>query len=114
MQHPEMEDRTMTKNNAAKVENEHGVDGNMWRKWNAQQRALFNGTYEDIMNVGVDLFVHPVTVQRKLSQEEFQVIAWNAAFTAAGILKKEFTSEITTYYGDQVIAVDEVKQRAVN
>jgi len=103
----------MTKANATKVKNEHGVDASQWRKWNAQQRALFNGVYEDIINVGKDLWLHPVTMQRKLSDEEFETIAWNAAFTAAAILKNSFTAEVTTLYGDQVIAVDPIHQRAV-
>lgn len=94
------------------VPNTHKVASKTWRKWNAQQRALFNGVYEDIQNVGAKLFVHPVTAQRDLTDEEFDTIAWNAAWTAAHILNGEFTTEVVTLHQGKVIASEAIRQRA--
>jgi ClpP class serine protease len=94
------------------VKNTNKVSQKQWQKWNAQQQALFNGVYKDIMQIGFDLFLHPVTVQRKLSDKEFRTIAWNAAFTAATMLKNSFTDEIHTLYKGEVIAVDRIPRRA--
>jgi len=95
----------------SEIKNVHKVAASQWRKWSQQQRALFNGVYEDIINIGPDLFLNPVTVQRKLTAEEFGVIAWNAAWTAVHILKNEFTTEVTTLHRGKVIAVDKITQR---
>lgn len=80
------------------MKNPHKVSAEQWRKWNKKQRKLFNAVYEDIVNIGVDLFLSPVTTQRKLSDKEFKVIAWNAAWTAAHMLKGKRTSRIVTYH----------------
>ncbi len=93
------------------VKNTHGVDDQQWRTWNTEQRELFNGVYEDIINVGPALFLHPVTIQRKLSDEEFGTIAHNAAWTAAFILSGRATGEMTTIHEGRVIAVDAVPDR---
>jgi hypothetical protein len=93
------------------VENTHKVDAGQWRKWDKKQRKLFNGVYEDILNVGPDLFLNPITVQRKLSEKEFQVIAWNAAWTAAYILQGDFTTEVITLLKDKVIAIAHVEDQ---
>lgn len=95
----------------SKIKNVHKVPASQWRKWNQQQRALFNGTFEDITNVGQELFLPTTTFQRHLSDEEFRIIAWNAAWTAAHILNGQFTTEMTTLYQGQVIAVDKITQR---
>ena len=94
------------------VRNTHKVDRRQWRKWNQQQRALFNGVYEDIKRIGPDLFLHVVTAQRKISDEEFEVLAWNAAWTAAHVLKGQFTDVIHTLYNGEVIATDHLARRA--
>lgn len=94
------------------VRNTHKVDRNQWRKWDEKTRALFNGVYEDIKRVGPQLFLHTVTAQRKLSDEEFDVLAWNAAWTAAHVLNGEFTEEIRTLYQGEVIAIDRIPRRA--
>ena len=91
-----------------RVPNRHRVDRSQWEKWNAEQRALFNGTFEDIGRVGPGLFLHPVTHQRKLSAEEFETIRWNAAWTAAHVLVGLFTREVVTIHEGRVIAVDTV------
>lgn len=78
------------------TKNIHNVQAKAWQKWNEQQRALFNGTYEDIQNVGCEMFVHPTTIQRKLTKDEFDTIAWNAAWTAAHVLVKQLTGEVIT------------------
>lgn len=65
------------------TENKHKVAKTQWRKWSGSQRAMFNSLYEDIMQMGTGLFVHPDTVERKISDAEFSTIAWNAAFLAA-------------------------------
>lgn len=93
------------------MKNQYKVPAKTWRQWSKKQRKMFNGVYEDITNVGVDLFVHPITIQRKLSDEEFRTIAWNAAWTAAMILKNMFTGEIAILYKGRVIAVEPVVNR---
>lgn len=93
------------------VKNTHDVDDLQWRNWDTEQRELFNGLYEDIINVGPALFLHPITIQRKLSDEEFQTIAHNAAWTAALILRGNVTGEMVTMHEGKVIAVDEVPDR---
>jgi hypothetical protein len=88
--------------------NDHDVDSPQWEKWTEQQRAHFNGVYEDIKRVGSSLFLHPITNQRKLTDEEFDTIAWNAAWTAAHMLIGEITEEMFTMLDDQIISVDRV------
>lgn len=89
--------------------NSHKVNAKQWRKWNAKQRTLFNGVYEDIKKIGSDLFLHPTTVQRKISPKEFDTLAWNAAWTAASIAEGQTTEEVHTINDDgEVIAVNKV------
>jgi len=90
------------------VDNSHKIPKKQWRRWSEDQRALFNGVYEDILAVGSDAWLHPVTVQRKLSADEFNTIAWNAAWTAAHLLKGERTGEVQTIHEGEVIAVKKV------
>lgn len=94
------------------VRNTHKVSRKQWRKWDQQQKALFNGVYEDIKRVGPDLFLHTVTAQRHISDEEFDVLAWNAAWTAAHVLNGEITTEMHTLYKGEVIAIDHLQRRA--
>lgn len=88
--------------------NDHNVDSPQWEKWTDEQRAHFNGVYEDIIRVNSRLFLHPITIQRKLSDEEFMTIAWNAAWTAACVLAGERTDEVVTVLDDNIISVDRV------
>ena len=90
------------------MKNPHKVPAKQWQKWNKKQRKMFNGVYEDIMNVGTALFVHPITMQRKLSDDEFRTIAWNAAWTAADVLKDKRTSHMVTQHKGETIAVDPI------
>lgn len=69
------------------VKNKHDVGQSQWRKWSLAERALFNNTFESILNIGADLFLHPKTVKRKISDDEFKTIAWNAAWEAADQLR---------------------------
>lgn len=102
------------------VQNTYKVPVKQWRKWDAEQRGLFNSIYEEIKNLGPDLFLHPVTLQRKhplstrkgLTNSEFNTIAWNAAWTAADALRKQFCSEVVTLYRGQPVATDVIKRRA--
>lgn len=93
------------------VKNTHRADAKQWQEWTEKQRTLYNGVYEDIMNVGSALFLHPITIQRKLSDEEFGTIAHNAAWTAALILSGRATGEMITLHKGRVISVDEVPDR---
>jgi hypothetical protein len=94
------------------VENKFKVPQKTWREWGAEQRKLFNGTYDDILSVGTALFLHPVTVQRKLSDDEFRTIAWNAAWTAAMMLRGMATTYVETVHEGRTIAVDVVQRAA--
>lgn len=94
------------------VRNTHKVDRDVWRKWNAEHRALFNTMFQNILNLGPDLFLHPVTRQRNLTDDEFRTIAWNAAWEAVSVLRKEVATEVVTLHEGRVIAVDPVKKRA--
>lgn len=94
------------------TKNKFGVDPSCWKKWDEKQRKLFNGTYDDIVRVGSALFLHPVTVQRELSDDEFQTIAWNAAWTAARMLRGERVDEVHTMHEGRVISIDDVRKTA--
>lgn len=96
------------------VENTHQVDAKQWQEWTEEQRNLYNGVYEDIINVGSDLFLHPITIQRKLCDEEFGTIAHNAAWTAAHTLEGMATGEMVSLHEGRVIAVDAVPDRFGN
>lgn len=65
------------------IQNLHGVHKEKWRKWSPEAQAIFNGLYEDIERVGQCCFLHPNTVARNLSPDEFKTVAWNAAWLAA-------------------------------
>ncbi len=93
------------------VENTHRVDAKQWRHWTEEQRKLFNGVYEDIVNIGSTLFLSPITIQRNLTDAEFTVIAWNAAWTAAHILKGERTEQMTTLHKGRPIDVVPIPDR---
>lgn len=91
------------------MKNPHKVPAKQWRNWNKKQRKLFNRVYEDIVNVGAELFLSPVTVQRNISDKEFEVIAWNAAWTAAHVLEVKRTSSVIVYHdlGKSVFLIPE-------
>lgn len=72
----------------SKETNRHRVDKKVWAKWPEHSRAVFNSLYEDIMQIGPDLFLHPKTVSRSISADEFKTIAWNAAWLAADHVKE--------------------------
>ena len=79
------------------VKNNHRVNARVWKRWGLRAQAVFNGTYEDILHIGPALFLHPLTVARKLSKTEFSTIAWNAAWTAADQMKTPGAKlEVTT------------------
>ena len=88
------------------MKNLHKVPAKQWRKWSKKQRKLFNRVYEDIRNIGADLFLSPVTIQRNISDKEFKVIAWNAAWTAAHMLESKRTSHMITYHDLGETAID--------
>lgn len=81
--------------------NEHKVPQKQWRKWGDLARAVFNGTFADILRIGQTCFLHPDTIRRGLSPEEFSAIAWNAAWIAAE--QTQNPGDIT----EQVITVDD-------
>lgn len=57
-----------------------------WRKWNQVQRQLFNDTYSYIRN-NQPLFMHPKG--RKLNEDHWNTVAWNAAWIAADNLNNQ-------------------------
>ncbi len=65
-------------------ENIHNVPKRQWRKWRRYQKELFNDTYKAILSMR-HVFFHPKTP--KMNEEQFEVVAWNAAHTAASVLK---------------------------
>lgn len=68
---------------AKNIKNVHGAHPQAWKKWSRKARRMFNGTYENLLRIGQVGFLHPRTIERRLTQGEFDTIAWNAAFEAA-------------------------------
>lgn len=93
------------------IENTHRVPVKTWRKWNSQEQALFNSVFEQMQGLGPELGAHPITVQRKLSAEEWKTISWNAACSAVWALRDELKTEVVTLHRGKVISVDPVKHR---
>lgn len=62
------------------MENVNKVDNNQWKKWNEAGKRMFNNLF-DFMKNNQDLFIHPKT--EKVSQEQWETTAWNAAWIAA-------------------------------
>lgn len=61
------------------IKNEHKVFGKQWNAWNEHAKAVFNGTYEDILSQGSSIFLNNLII----SDQKFKLMAWNAAWTAA-------------------------------
>lgn len=69
------------------VENEYAVSKRQWKKWDEQERYLFNSIYTQMMS-RPDLFMHPETM--KLLHHPlmtWETTAWNAAWIAADDLR---------------------------
>lgn len=80
------------------VENTHKVSSRQWRKWSERGQTLFNDVYEDVRRVGQLCFLHPDTIGRRISDTEFDAMAWNAAWTAAYLLDNpgDMTARVDT------------------
>lgn len=59
------------------VENRHEVPVTVWRKWSAVQQARFNNLYTLFKTPGLIAGAH------KIDKGVLDVIAWNAAWSAA-------------------------------
>jgi len=57
-------------------------------KWSKADRALFKRIKANILELGPELFLHPKTIERKMSADEFHTIAWNAAWLAVDLYRK--------------------------
>jgi len=63
------------------TENKYDVDEGQWDRWSETQRKAFNEIYE-MLKENQDIMKH--TDAALIVEEHWDVIAWNAAFTAAG------------------------------
>lgn len=66
------------------VSNKYGVE--VWDKWSPAQHKMFNGLYA-YMYDNQRVFKHPKAPL--LSDEQWRTVAWNAAWTAADLLRKD-------------------------
>ena len=78
------------------VENVHSVPKKVWQKWTGKQKEIFNNLFDEFSRVGPECLLHPQTVAKGISGEEYSTIAWNAAWLAAHVYRNEFTSEVIT------------------
>jgi len=67
------------------TKNRHLVSRRQWKKWSEQARAVFNETYELMLDQAL-INAHPKAAHR-LSDEHWVTVAWNAAFIAAGAVE---------------------------
>ena len=67
------------------VENIHKVKKTVWKRWCPVARITFNSLYAD-MTQNQALFTHPKA--KRISEKEWQTIAWNVAFWAASIIEE--------------------------
>lgn len=65
-------------------ENLYGVSKRQWKKWNEQERKLFNDLFSSMM-FEQRIFLHPEAVAR--SDKHWKTTAWNAAYLAADYLR---------------------------
>lgn len=71
--------------------NLYHVPAKQWRKWSARARGVFNLMYSTIRSNQL-LFIHPKAPRH--SREQWQTVAWNAAWTAAGAADGELPDEV--------------------
>lgn len=62
------------------VENMFKVPKKQWKKWNDQERYIFNDVFL-MMTLNQSLFLYPDTAEQ--SEERWRTTCWNAAWTAA-------------------------------
>jgi len=62
------------------MNNRYGVSKKQWKKWPEISQRMFNTTYEAFL-LNQSLVTHPDT--KKLPQEQWNTIAWNAAWLSA-------------------------------
>lgn len=68
-----------------RVPNKHKVPARQWKKWTLVGRAVFNKTYEHMVeNQG--LYIHPKAIIEEL--EIFKTTAWNASWMAADVCSR--------------------------
>jgi hypothetical protein len=99
----------------SKVANSNRVSQKQWRKWDDQAKQLFNDVYNDVLRcLKEKVFLHPVSNRKRFTDEEFVVLAWNCAWTAANCLTNpnSQTTEVVLLSDDgmptgEVIAVGE-------
>lgn len=68
------------------TENIYKVPKKQWSKWNDSGKEMFNSLLEKIMNLHGN-FLHPKTPE--MPHEEWQTVAWNAAWLAASITTEQ-------------------------
>jgi hypothetical protein len=68
------------------IDNKFLVQKRQWKKWNSSEQTVFNHLYT-IMIDNQDLFKHPLGATQ--SKECWKTTCWNAAWTAADILRDE-------------------------
>jgi len=64
-------------------ENIHDVPIKTWNRWSVLSKELFNAVYEDILQLGPELFFGSEFDYAPYTEYQFNIIAWNAAFIAA-------------------------------
>lgn len=82
-------------------QNTNGVSKQQWSRWTLVGKHVFNKVYESFLP-NQDIMASPGFIKKGgMTDEEWKVIAWNAAFMAAGItsrgekiLIKDLTKEI--------------------
>jgi len=77
----------------AQVRNTFRVPVRQWRKWDDDQRRVFNGTY-DWVHDNQSVTTHPKAPKHSAAQ--WKTVAWNVAWIAADALRDELPDEVVT------------------
>lgn len=67
----------------SRVYNTYRVPRRQWKKWSLVAHHVFNKTYEDMKRGGPAVWCPKCSVT--LTEQDWDTIAWNAAFTAAHV-----------------------------
>lgn len=66
-------------------ENIFNVPKKQWKKWNEAERKMFNDLNEIMLNSQL-IYIHPMTFT--ISSRQWSTTAWNAARTAADLMRE--------------------------
>ena len=69
-----------------KICNTYKVSKRQWKKWNIQERELFNSLYS-FSKINYWIFSHPKA--KVLGKEHWDTVAWNHAWMASDLVREQ-------------------------